>query len=60
MAGFLGKKVAGHYPSRLLNRKKGLMAAAKRRVLRWALDNPITSVEDPYAYEYVIHARKKI
>jgi len=53
---FVTKSLVGRYPSRLLEGVPDAVLAPLRKLLAWALTDPIVPVQSPHAYEYVIVA----
>ncbi len=53
---FLAKTLIGVYPSRLLRFIPDVVLSPLRRLVSWALSDPIVSPDAPNAYEYVIVA----
>ena len=54
---FLGKKLTGVYPSRMIGKflPDALLAPAAKLV-QWAVSDPLVPVDSPHAYEYLIIA----
>lgn len=53
---FLLKKVTGEYPSRALGLLPEALLRYPKRLLTWALQDPLVAVDAPTAYEYMLVA----
>ena len=56
--GFLFKKIFGVYPNRLLRYIPRTALQPLVRLLRWGLEEPLCSVKNPKAYEYILLATR--
>ncbi len=53
---FLAKQVTGFYPSKLTKYLPDALLAPAAKLVRWAVSDPLVSVDSPTAYEYLIIA----
>ncbi|HET9625014.1 MAG TPA: hypothetical protein VFP84_26785, partial [Kofleriaceae bacterium] len=53
---FVAKKLTGFYPSKLAQFLPRAALAPAARLVRWAVRDPLVSVDSPTAYEYLIVA----
>jgi len=57
--GFIFKTMFGIYPNRILQWIPELFLLPILKILKWALQNPVVSSDDPKVYEFVIVAEPK-
>ena len=55
-AEFVAKQITGFYPSKLARFLPDAAIAPLAKLVRWAVSDPIVSVDSPHAYEYLIVA----
>lgn len=56
LVSFLVKGITGTYPNRLFRWLPGFLLLPQQAILRWALETPLTPVDHPKAYEFMIIA----